>query len=284
MKNILLITGATGAQGGAAVRALQADPAGSWHIRAIARNPDSGRAKALSAKGVEVVKGDLGDEASVRAAMAGAYGVYSVQTFIEGGPGVEERQGRIVAKTAAEAGVRHFVYSSVGGAERDSGVPHFESKRKIERQIAALGLPATILRPVAFMDNLATFQFRTMMLSMWKTYMADDRALQLIATDDIGWFVAKAFAEPATYVGRQIELAGDTVTREQAVATLRQAGLTPALGLKIPALLRPKLPEDIRLMFDWFARAGFYADIADLKRRHPGLSTLETWAARAVGR
>jgi uncharacterized protein YbjT (DUF2867 family) len=283
MKNILLITGATGAQGGATVRALQADPAGTWHIRAIVRNPDSARAKALTARGVEVVKGDLDDEASVRAAMAGVYGVHSVQPM-ERGPDVEERQGKIVAKAAADAGVRHFIYSSVGGAERNSGVPHFESKHRIERHIAAFDLPATILRPAAFMDNFATFPFRTIMLSMWKTYLADDRALQLIATDDIGWFVAKAFAEPAAHIGQQIELAGDVVTRQQAVGILRQAGLAPALGFKIPALLRPKLPEEFRLMFNWFARAGYQADLADLKRRHPGMLTLQTWAARQAGR
>jgi uncharacterized protein YbjT (DUF2867 family) len=278
-KDILLIIGATGAQGGATIRALQAVPNDHWHLRAIVRNPDSERAKALTAKGVEIVKGDLDNDASVRAAMTDVYGVFSVQSM-EGGPDVEERQGRIVAKMAADAGVQHFIYSSVGGAERNSGVPHFESKHRIERHIAAFDLPATIFRPVAFMDNFATFQFRTMMLSMWKTYMADDRTLQLIATDDIGWFVARAFAQPATHKGQQIELAGDAVTRQEAVHILRQANLTPALGFKIPVILRSKAPEEFRLMFNWFAHAGYQADIDDLRRHHPGLRTLEAWAKR----
>jgi uncharacterized protein YbjT (DUF2867 family) len=280
LKNILLITGATGAQGGATVRALQAGTNGHWHIRAIVRNPDSNPAKALTAKGVEVVKGDLDDEASVRSAMVDVYGVFSVQTMASG-PEVEERQGRIVAKTAADAAVRHFVYSSVGGAERNSGVPHFDSKYKIELYIASLGLPATILRPAAFMDNFAPIPLRTMMLSLWKTYLADDRTLQLIATDDIGWFVAKAFAEPAMYIGQQIEIAGDDVTRQQAIHILRQNGLTPAFGLKIPALIHSKVPEEFRLMFNWFAREGYQAEISDLRRRHPSMETLETWAAKA---
>lgn len=279
MKKILLITGATGAQGGATIRALQADNNSDWHIRVIVRNPNSDRAISLTAMGIELVKGDLDDEASVRAAMTDVYGVFSVQAM-EGGAEIEERQGRIVAKTATDAGVRHFIYSSVGGAERDSGVPHFESKHRIERHIDTFNLPATIFRPAAFMDNFAGFQLRTMMLSMWKTYLTKDRTIQLIATDDIGWFVAKAFADPVAHIGRRIELAGDAVTRQEAVQVLCKSGLVPAFGVKIPTVMRSKVPEDFRLMFSWFASAGYQADIAQLRRLHPEMLTLETWAAR----
>ena len=81
-------------------------------------------------------------------------------------------KGKLLASAAADAGVRHFVYTSAGGADRQSGIPHFESKWRVEQHIRSLGLPATILRPAAFMDNFLVLSFRTIMLSMWKTFMA----------------------------------------------------------------------------------------------------------------
>lgn len=278
---LLLITGATGQQGGATIRALRA--AGQpWRLRALVRNPDAPAARALAGQGVEVVRGDLDDEASVRRAVAGAYGVYSVQTPMGHGVEGEERQGKRLATLAAEAKVAHFVYSSAGGAERNSGVPHFESKWRIEAHMRALGLPATVLRPVAFMDNFAPLAFRTVMLSMMRLYVPATRSLQLVATRDVGVFAARAFNDPARHLGQAIELAGDEVTRAQMVGALRRAGLRPAVALPLPAFLRGRVPEDYRAMFAWFAGPSFQADIPALRATHPGLQTLEDWAAVAA--
>jgi uncharacterized protein YbjT (DUF2867 family) len=274
---LLLITGATGNQGGATVRAILRHHPARWRLRALVRNRNTPKAALLSAAGVELAQGDLNDEASLQRALEGVYGVHAVQTPMEEGPEGEERQGRLLASVAAEAGVRHFVYSSAGGVERNSGVPHFESKRAVERHIEGLGLPATILRPAAFMENFGAFAFRTTMLSMMKTYLHPDQRLQLVSTQDVGWFAASAFADPDEYLGKAIEIAGDAVTRAEAVATLRHAGVKPALGFTIPGPLRKKLPADFRLMFEWMAREGFQANVPALRRQHPGLLTLHHW-------
>ncbi len=274
---LLLITGATGQQGGAVVRALLASGQ-RWRLRALMRNPASDAARSLGWRGVEVVKGDLDDEAAVRRAVDGAHGVFSVQTPMGHGTEAEERQGKLLATAAADAKVAHFVFSSVGGADRQSGVPHFESKWRIEQHIAALGLPATIIRPVAFMDNFRTAASRTFMLSMLRSTAPKHRHLQLVAVRDIGRLAAQAFATPERSIGRAMELAGDSVTVPQAVRILRRAGMRPALALPLPERVRNRLPRDLTLMFDWFARTGYQADIPALRRELPDLHTFAQWA------
>lgn len=274
---VILVTGATGNQGGATIAEMLRRPR-RWHIRAFVRDPGAPKAAALAARGIELVRGDLDDEASLRTAMAGVHGVLSVQTPMGHGPQGEERQGKCLAMVAANADVRHLVYCSAGGVDRDSGVPHFESKRAIEAQIAATGLTATVLRPAAFMENFATFAFRTTMLSMMRTYLADGQRMQLASARDVGWFAAEAFEHPDRYAGQSIEVAGDAVTWREAAAILRGAGRGPVATFTIPGFLRHRLPEDFRRMFEWIAREGFQADLPGLRRVHPGLLTLPAWA------
>lgn len=281
IKPIILITGATGNQGGATIDELLRRPS-RWDLRALVRNPDSPKAAALATRGVTLTRGDLDDAASLREALAGAHGVLSVQTPMEQGPAGEERQGKLLATLAAEANVQHFVYCSAGGVDRHSGVPHFESKRAIEDHIGALGLPTTILRPAAFMEMFNGFAFRTTMLSMMRTYLREDQAMQMVSARDIGWFAAEAFDHPAEHIGSSVEIAGDSVSRTQAVAALRRSGKGPVLSFTIPKVLRAKLPVDFRLMFEWIAREGFRADVSALRRTHPGLLTLPKWTALPV--
>ncbi|MBS0994604.1 NmrA/HSCARG family protein [Gluconobacter cerinus] len=276
-KPIILITGATGQQGGATIHEMLRR-AGPWQIRALVRDPHAPKAAALAKLGVELIQGDLENEQSLRTALRGVHGVLSVQSPMKIGPEGEERQGKLLATLAAESGVRHFVQCSAGGAERQSRVPHFESKWAIEQHIVGLGLNATILRPAAFMENFSTFVFRTTMLSMMKTYLAPKQSMQLVSVRDVGWFAAEAFAKPEQFSGRNIELAGDTVTLQSASSILRRSGLRPTLSFKMPAPLCAKLPEDFRLMFEWIARDGFHADIASLRHEHTGLLTLRNWA------
>ena len=278
---ILLITGATGNQGGATIDDLLRRPS-RWHIRALVRDSAKPAAKALAARGVALVQGDLNDAASLRTALNDAHGVLSVQTPMGQGPEGEVRQGMQLATLAAEAGVRHFVQCSAAGVDRDSGVPHFESKGAIEAHIATLDLPATMLRPAAFMENLASFVFRTTMLSMMKTYLADGQTMQLASARHVGWFAAEAFERPDAYIGQAIEIAGDSVTRAAAVRTLRATGHRPVALFTIPGFLRRRLPEDFRLMFEWIAREGFAADVTALRRVHRELLTLSAWAARST--
>ncbi|WP_332363975.1 MULTISPECIES: NmrA/HSCARG family protein [Asaia] len=275
-KPVILITGATGQQGGATIREMQRR--GHWRLRALVRDLKAPKAVALAKHGVELVHGDLEDEHSLRVALDKAEGVLSVQSPMKIGAAGEERQGKRLASLAKESGVRHFVQCSAGGVERRSDVPHFQSKWAIEQHIASLGLPSTILRPAAFMENFWSLIFRITMLSMMKTYLRPNQAMQLVSVQDVAWFAAEAFEKPDQYLGRIIELAGDSVTARSAASILRDAGIRPSRSFTIPSVMRKRLPEDFRLMFEWIAREGFKADIPALRSEYPSLLTLEDWA------
>ncbi len=146
---IILVTGATGTQGGATTRHLLAN---GWQVRALTRDVTKPAAQELKDAGAEVIQGDFSDQTSLTDALDGVYGAFSVQ--LPHDLALEVEYGKRMADFAKSAGVEHFVYSSVGGAERETGIPHFESKRRIEEHIEALGIPYTILRPVYFMENL----------------------------------------------------------------------------------------------------------------------------------
>ena len=111
----ILITGVTGNQGGAVAQALRG---AGFYLRGLTRKPDSDRAAALARHGVHIVKGDLDDEATLRRALAGAWGVFGVQNAAEAGAEREEEQGKRLARLAREAGVEHYVYTSVGSAHK----------------------------------------------------------------------------------------------------------------------------------------------------------------------
>jgi uncharacterized protein YbjT (DUF2867 family) len=137
-----LVTGATGQQGGAALRHLREK---GFSVRALTRNPDKPEARALVGKGTEVVRGDLNDPASLTRAMEGVNGVFPVQTHGEGGVEAEVRQGRHVVDAARRAGVGHFVYSSVAAADKNTGIPFFESKYLLEQFEQRMGRDMTSL-------------------------------------------------------------------------------------------------------------------------------------------
>ncbi|MFB7650558.1 MULTISPECIES: NmrA/HSCARG family protein [unclassified Streptomyces] len=274
MSNVrsVLVIGATGNQGGATVRELLSS---GWNVRAMVRNPDKPQARELARRGAILVRGDLDDEASLRRAMTGVHGVFSVQAlaYEPATLAAEVRQGKAVADAAKAAGIEHFVYSSVGGAERNTGIDHFESKAEIERHILTLGLPATVLRPVFFMNNLLHYADaageRLMALPV-----KPDKPMQLIASDDIGFFAAAAFDDPQRYVGRQIELAGDEITFPEVAAIYERVTGVPT---RLEAL-----PIEER-MFEWFAEEGYQADIPALRRLHPTLMSFEGYLSRQLG-
>ncbi|MFI5722313.1 NmrA/HSCARG family protein [Streptomyces cyaneofuscatus] len=271
-QKIILVLGGTGNQGGATARELLSR---GWSVRALVRDPDKPEAQALKELGAVLVWGDLEDVASLRAAAEGVHGIFSVQALAYEPEtlAAEVRHGKAVADVAKEAGVTHFVYSSVGGAERGTGIDHFESKAEIERHIKALGLPATILRPVFFMNNLLHFADvegeRVMSLPV-----EPDKPMQFIASDDIGVFAADAFDRPAEFIGREIELAGDEITFPQVAEVYERITGTPSRLEATPIEER---------MFAWFAEEGYQADIPALRELHPGLLTFEQFLAQRLG-
>ncbi|MFF3332885.1 NmrA/HSCARG family protein [Streptomyces sp. NPDC002888] len=275
----ILVLGATGNQGGSVARELlrRGRP-----VRALTRDPQSAKARALATAGAEVVAGDLDAPQSLDAALSGVHGVYSVQTIMgPGGIESEERQGRAVADAALRAGVEHFVYGSVGGAERGSGVPHFESKGRLEQYFAELKLPATVLRPVFFINNFAfTGPQRVGDGLVLALGLKPDVTLQMFAAEDIGLFAADAFENPRQYVGRQVELAADELTGPQMAEVFEKVSGLPTRFQELPIEQVKQFSEEMGLMFGWFNDQGFRADLPALRAQHPELTTLESWARR----
>ncbi|MDQ0791600.1 NmrA/HSCARG family protein [Streptomyces sp. B1I3] len=274
---VVLVTGATGNQGGATSRHLLAN---GWHVRALVRDDTTPAAAALAAAGAELVRGDLDDRASIEEAARGAYGLYSVQPANHN----ELNQGVNVADAAKAAGVQHLVYSSVGGAESQNryyeqqGWGQIE-KWQIEEHIRALGIPATILRPAGFMEDF-TSPARFLRNGSLNVPWHDGLVMQLIAIDDTGAFAALAFADPDAYLGRAIEITGDRLTTPQIAEALSAAAGRPVPHTQIPLDILSQHDPDVAKVFTW-AHATFYdSDLAPLRRAHPGVMDFRTWLNR----
>ncbi len=273
----VLITGATGQQGGAVIRHMLAK---GWHLRALTRNSSSDTALNLARQGVELAQGDLDDLASLEDAAHGVYGIYSLQNFWKVGAKREVQQGKNLADVTKKAGVEHFVYSSAGGAERNSGIGHFETKWEIEQYIRQLGLPATMIRPVAFMENYYNEQTEIGILQgKFTDAVRADKPYQTIAVDDIGAFVALAFDRPKEFIGQALEIAGSELTNPQAAEVFSRVLGKPVEFQELPMSVVQSWGEEYYQMFRWFNEEGFKANIADLRRRYPEvhLHTLEEW-------
>lgn len=278
---VVVVLGATGQQGGATASALVGD---GWRVRAIVRDPASDKAKALAASGIEVVRGDLGDRASLDAAFQGAYGVFSVQPSsaqLEYGvtDADEARFGCAVADAAKAAGVAHLVYTSVGGLGPGTGVGHFESKWSIEQHIRAIGVPATLLRPGMFMELILLPQFGLPQGTL-VSFVAPDRPIQLIAVQDIGTIAARVFADPRAHLGATIELAGDSLTGNEIVAQVSRATQRSIAYAQFP-LEAQRQNETLRRLVELVDDGAMCrADVGALRQLHPGLLTFDAWLER----
>ena len=273
---IIAVAGATGQQGGAVARKLLAD---GWQVRALTRDVNKPAAQELASLGAEVVAGDMEDRAELDAAFKGAYGVFSVQNFWLPNVGFEGeiRQGKNVADAAKAAGIEHLVYSSVGAAHRGMGQKHFESKWIIEQYIQSLGIPYTILRPVAFMDNQNWSRAYILSGTYTGLGLRAEKGIQTVAVEDIAVFVALALADAKTYQGRTLELAGDELTESQTAETFTKVIGRP-VTLAAPAGNRRGVSEEeMAALFNFFNGEGYDADIPALRKLHPGLLTLEQY-------
>jgi uncharacterized protein YbjT (DUF2867 family) len=280
----ILVTGATGQQGGAVTRQLLKQP--SFAVRALTRDPAKPAARALTQAGAEVIRGDLDDPASVRRALEGVYGVFSVQNFMEAGFDGEIRQGKLIADAAKAAGVQHFVYSSVVSADRHTGLPHFESKWQIEQHIGQGGLSHTILRPAFFMQNWYSYMREPILNGTLPLPLNPQTPLQQISVDDIGAFAALAFQNPSKWHGRTVELAGDELTMLRVAELLTHTLRRPVRYVQVPwEQFRQSAGEEMTRMYRWFNDVGYHVDMTGLRKEYPNLSTLEKvlsqqdWAA-----
>ncbi|KAA2258741.1 NmrA/HSCARG family protein [Solihabitans fulvus] len=273
----ILVTGATGQQGGAVAARLLAD---GWRVRALVRDAAAPAAEKLRAAGAQLVTGDLGDRGSLDAASAGAHGVYSMQANPLARPAAvpEDTElvwGRNIADAAHAAGVRHLVYSSSTGVDRPNGLRSVANKLAIEQHIRSLGVPATIFRPVSFMENFhAPFWWQGGNLA---SGLDPDKRNQLIALADIGAFVGLAFARPEDYLGETIEIGGDELTQLQIAAAIGRATGLPVEYTHIPIETLRATSETLARAYETMNSHEFGADVPALRERHPGLLDFETW-------
>ena len=284
MKTIMVM-GATGSQGRAVTAHLLAD---GWRVRAVTRDPDAPAARTLARAGAEPVRAEMDDVASLVAAAEGAHGLFSVQPTV-GSPGTppgfsaddEVRWGRNVADAAHAAGVRHLVYASLAGAGRHNTekLPsNTINKWRIEQHITRLGLPATFLCPVSFMENYTgAYHLHNGTVA---TAFAADVPQQLMAVDDVGAFAALAFAQPGEWIGRAVDLAGDELTPVQIVTAISEAIDRPLPSVQIPLEVIAQAGADFAYAYTWLNDRGYRADVAFTRALHPGLMDLRTWLKR----
>lgn len=272
----IAVIGGTGQQGGAVVSALLSR---GVPVRALVRDPSALRAQHLGQAGAELVTADLNDASSLEVALRGAAAVFAMTTFAgPGGTRGETEHGLTIGNAAHRAGVGRLVYSSVGGAERATGIPHFESKRRVEEHLEELDLRTTFIRPAFFMDNFASFSQPTMDgdTLVVRLPLPEGVPLQMVSTRDIGRVAAAALLEPAGIPGGAIEIAGDELTGEEIAAAFAHAMGIPARYEPMSVDILPD--EDQKKMFTWFAQLPAYrADMSLTRTLVPEVLDLPSW-------
>ncbi len=244
----LLIIGATGQQGGAVCNAALA---AGISARALVRNPELPQARTLAKRGVDLVVADLDRPESLASAFRGCTQVFSVQALDLGRAERERARGMAVAEAAARAGVSHFVYSAALWTDRPSGVPHLESKRDVRRRIVELKLPATVLEPGSFMENLLHPQtLGGVRKGRLVTPFDCDLPLPMLAVDDIGPAAIWCLQHPLQSIGRAFALYGEvSSSRAHAAAIAAWLNRPMACARLHPWLTRIFLGRDLARMF-----------------------------------
>lgn len=306
----ILVCGATGKQGGSVLKQLATGPDSSqFTLLAVTRDANSSSATKITGQypGVKLVQGNLDDVpalfASAKTALKEAgkneqiWGVYSVQISMGPGTSVEGeiKQGISLIDESIAQGVTHFVYSSVdrGGNQRSfentTPIPHFQTKYKIEQHLLEKAgkngenMGWTILRPVAFMDNLVPgFPTKVFLAALRDTL--NGKSLQWISVQDIGIFGARAFREIEKWNARAEGLAGDDLTMDEMSGCFQRA-----IGSPVPATygmfgsaLKWAVTE-VNLMITWFGAEGYGAEIEKLRKEEPKLCDFETWLRERSG-
>jgi len=270
----VVIIGSTGKQGGAVARGLLER---GHKVRAVTRDTNSSQAKSLAGAGATLVAASLEDTAALTQALEGATALFAVTTP-SGGTDAEIRQGIAAADAAKAAGV-HLVFTSVGSANQQTGIPHFDSKYEVEKHIAKVGVRATILAPVAFMENLH-FVKEQLVKGIYASALSPTRTLAQVAVPDIGAIAVRVLEESARFTGKRFDLAGDELTGNDAMSILSRVTGRKLTYYQVPLdVVRQRMGEDAVKMYEWFDRVGFAVDRAALRREFPDVTfhDFESW-------
>lgn len=277
----VLIIGATGAQGGSLTNALLNSVEQDYKLVAYTRNAESDNAQALAKRGVSLIEGDLTDIAALTAAMKIADTVFAVTTPFESGTDSEVQHGYNIADAAKAANVEHLVFSSVSDANNSTGVPHFDSKYKVEQRIVENGLNYTFIAPVFFMENhITAWSLPSLKEGKLSLAVPNDRRLQQVSVRDIGVFAATVIAMGEKAYGMRVNIAGDELTGDETASILSAAsGRDITFQSVDPQYLRSN-SEDLYLMFKWFDDVGYSANLAELQRDFADVQwqSLNDWA------
>ena len=269
----ILVTGATGKQGGGVWQHLRQK---GFTVRALTRDPEKPAARALEGHGGEVVRGDLSDRAGIERVLEDVFGVFSVQTF-DHGVEQEIQEGKNLADAANRQGVEHFIYSSVWGADQQTGIPHFDSKGKVEEHLRRIGMSYTILRPVAFMENWLSMR-EVIEKGVLPQPLTPETRLQMLAVDDIGGFAAQAFEHPAKWAGRAIDLAGDELSMNELTEAFSRVSGHEVLYQQVPwDQFEQQMGDEMAIMYRWFQEHGYHADLADVQTVYPHVTKFNQW-------
>ena len=277
--SIHAVSGATGAQGGATVRALLAR---GHRVRALTRDPESVAAKELAALGAEVVRADFDDAASLDAALAGADGLFAMSTPFGTDLDTEVRQAVALLDRAKAAGVGHIVYTSATNADRATGIPHFDTKHLVERHLRTLGVDWTVIGPAAFLDNWTSgWSMDGLRSGVFALPMPADRPLAVITAADIGAFAALVLDRRAEFAGRRVDIASDERTPAEIGAAIAAASGWDLTYEEVPLAVTERYSTDLAAMFRYFTETGMDVDVAALRREYPevGWHSAEQWAA-----
>jgi len=272
-KRKILVTGATGQQGGALARLLLQK---KHEVYALIRSTKSESPKAQNLRnlGAKLVEGDLDKPDSLEQATNGIDSVFLMGTWVEVGTEGEIRRGKMMVDIAKEKKIEHIVYSSVVNADKNTGIPHFESKYKVEQHIKNSGIPYTIIGPTFFMDNLLSYSLAGLQQGQVALPLSPSRILQQSAVENIAEFSALALERRNSFIGKRIDIASDEITGEQAAKVLSNE-----LGHKIryeqvPMEQIRQASEDLAVMFEWFERIGTGVDVAALHKQYPEVNWL----------
>ncbi|MEU8932492.1 NmrA family NAD(P)-binding protein [Streptomyces sp. NPDC048409] len=272
----IAVLGATGGQGGAVVAALL--EAGQ-QVRAVVRDPASARARALAASGVEVVPGEMTDADSLTAAFSGAAAAYGLTTPFQEGLDAEVAQGTAIIEAAARASLPHLVMASVASADRHTGIPHFETKARVEQALSRAGLPATVVAPTYFYDN-ALGALEEVAVGEIAMALPAQTPLQQISRLDLGRVVAAVVADPGLWIGRRVEVAGDDPTPARMARIVGDAAGGPVTFRRIPMERLRQANPDMAAMFTYLTESGYHVDLAALRADFPGIQWMSfaDWA------
>lgn len=277
---MILVAGATGRQGGAVARALLKN---GYKVRALTRNFASPAAQSLQKLGAELMTGDLADKSSLTKALKGVETVFAMTTPFQKGHDAEIAQGVNMVDAAKATGVSYLVFSSVASADKKTGIPHFDSKYKVEQHLAGSGVPYTIIGPTAFMENfIQPFAIPNIRDGKLARALPPSRPLQLIAVEDIGSFAAYVIGHRNRFLGKRIDIAGDDLNGEETAAILSKVIGKPIRYESFsPTILKSQTP-DLAVMMEWQASSNYTADIDSLRRDYSevGWHRFEEWARK----